>query len=570
VRRLALIAALLLLPAALWAQRSLAIKQFDADIIVRQDGTLDVTERITVAFQGKWNGVYRTVPVKYRNPQGFSWRIRLDEAGATDAATGASLKVERERQGADLKFKVWVPGAEDVTRTVVFRYRVANGLRFFDDHDELYWNVTGDQWDVPIEAARARIELPAAVSGVRAIAYNGPYGARSQDASVAIEGNVVRIAMPASLGFHEGLTAVVGWDKGAVREPTASEQAGGFLASNWPLLLPLVVLLGMWWRWRRVGRDPEARPVAPRYEPEGGLTPAEAGTLLDESVDMRDITATIVDLAVRGHLRIEERDTPKLLGLLSSTEYIFHRLAPPAGAAPLQPHEQALLFGIFQSDRQEVPLSELENEFYQHLPGIRSGVYNRLVERGYYRARPDQVKGRWTVLGVLMAIVITGGGIVAAARLGMTPLPFLVGGVLSAIIVAAFGQVMPARTVAGARAYEASRGFEEFLRRVESDRFARVIKTPEMFERFLPYAMAFGVEKKWAHAFADIVREPPTWYVGAHPAGFSPSGFTSRLGALTNQVGSTMSSSPRSSGGSGFGGGGSSGGGGGGGGGGGF
>jgi len=570
MRRLALLAVLALLPSAAAAQRSLAIKQFDADIVVRRDGTLDVTEAITVEFRGKWNGVYRTVPVKYRSPQGFSWSIRLDDTGATDAATGAALQVERERQGADLKFKIWVPGAEDATRTVVFRYRVANGLRFFDDHDELYWNVTGDQWDVPIEAARARIELPAAVTGVRAIAYNGPYGARSQDASVSIEGNVVQIAMPASLGFHEGLTAVVGWDKGAVRAPTAGERAGGFLASNWPLLLPLLVLIGMWSRWRRVGRDPEARPVAPRYEPEGDITPAEAGTLLDERVDMRDITATLVSLAVRGHLRIEEREVPKLLGLLSSTEYVFHRTEPPAGSPALLPFEQELHYGIFGGGEREVALSDLENEFYRHLPPIHSGVYNRLVERGYYRTRPDQVKGRWAVLGVLLAIVVAGGGIVAAARLGMTPLPFLVGGVLSAIIVIAFAQVMPARTVAGARAYEATRGFEEFLRRVESDRFARVIKTPEMFERFLPYAMAFGVEKKWAHAFADIVREPPTWYVGASPGGFSPSGLTSRLGALSTQAAGTMSSSPRSSGGSGFGGGGSSGGGGGGGGGGGF
>ena len=122
---------------------------------------------------------------------------------------------------------------------MVLRYRAKNGLRFFEDHDELYWNVTGDEWDVPIGAASARIELPAGATGVRAIAFNGAYGSTAQDAEVIIEGTAVRVTMPQPLGFHEGLTAVVGWDKGLVAEPTTTDRALGFLASNWPLGIPL-------------------------------------------------------------------------------------------------------------------------------------------------------------------------------------------------------------------------------------------------------------------------------------------------------------------------------------------
>ena len=229
-----------------------------------------------------------------------------------------------------------------------------------------------------------------------------------------------------------------------------------------------------------------------------------------------------------------------------------------------------MLDGIFDAGVRLVPLSALDNEFYKQLPGIRDAVYDRLVNRGLYRSRPDYVKARWIGGGVALGVLLAMFGAVFGARLSMTPLPFVIGGALTAGIVALFGRFMPARTVAGARAYEGTRGFEEFLQRVESDRFARVIKTPEMFERFLPYAMAFGVEKKWASAFKDIVREPPSWYVGSNPGGFSTGGFSSRLGALSTHAAGAMSSSPRSSGGSGFGGGGSSGGGGGGGGGGGF
>ena len=564
---LALLLCLLATPAAV--QRSLAIERFDAAIAVNRDGRVDVTETITAKFTGSWNGIYRTVPVEYRTPQGFNWTLRLELLGAT-GPDGQRLKVDRERERHYVKYKIWVPGAEDATRTVVLRYRAKNGLRFFEDHDELYWNLTGDEWEVPIEAASARIELPDGATGVRAIAFNGAYGSTARDAEVAIEGTAVRVTMPHPLGFHEGLTAVVGWDKGPVVEPTGTDRVLGFLASNWPLGIPIAVLLGVFALWRRVGRDPGRLPVAVRYEPPDALTPAEAGTLMDESADMRDITATVVDLAVRGSLRIEEREEKALLGLMTKRDYVFYRLTPPAGAKALEPHESRVLDGIFDRSGREVKLSDLDNEFYRHLAGIRESIFTRLVGHGFYRSRPDSVKTRWLVGAIGLGAVIIGvGSTIGAAWLDLTPLPFVIAGVASGLIVAAFGRIMPARTVEGARALERVLGFEEFLRRVEGDRLHRVVKTPEMFERFLPFAMAFGVERKWARAFQDIYREPPTWYVGSTVGPFDLSGFSSRLGDLSSRAESSMSSSPRSSGGSGFSGG-SSGGGSGGGGGGGF
>jgi uncharacterized membrane protein len=562
----ALLLCLLARPAA--GQRSLAIERFDAAIAVNRDGSVDVAETVTAKFTGSWNGIYRTVPVEYHTPQGFNWTLRLELLGAT-GPDGQALRVEGERDRHYIKYKIWVPGAEDATRTVVLRYRAKNGLRFFADHDELYWNVTGDEWDVPIQAASARIELPAGATGVRAIAFNGAYGSTAQDAEVVTEGTAVRVTLAQPLGFHEGLTAVIGWDKGLVAEPTETDRALGFLASNWPLGIPIAVLLGMFALWRRVGRDPSRLPFAVQYEPPASLTPAEAGALMDESADMRDITATVVDLAVRGFLRIEEREEKALLGLVTRREYVFHRLEAPVGAKALEDHESGVLDGIFEG-RSQVKLSDLDNEFYRHLPGIRKGIYARLVDRGLYRSRPDRVKSGWLVGAVVLGAVIIGlGSTVGAAWLDMTPLPFMIAAVASGLIVAAFGRIMPARTVEGARALERVLGFEEFLRRVEGDRLERVVKTPEMFERFLPFAMAFGVERKWAKAFQDIYREPPTWYVGSTPGAFDLNGFSSRLGDLSSRAESAMRSSPRSSGGSGFSGG-SSGGGSGGGGGGGF
>lgn len=553
------------------AQRSLAIKRFDAVIVVNQDGSIDVTESITAQFTGAWNGIYRTIPVEYHTPQGFNWSLRLDLIGATgDGPEGRKLRVEGRRERHYIKYKICVPGAENATHTVVLRYRAKNGLRFFADHDELYWNVTGDEWDVPIEAATARIELPGAATGVRAIAFNGAYGSTARDAAVLARGTTIRLTMPKPLDFHEGLTAVVGWNKGVVTEPTSTDRALGFFAGNWPLGIPLAVLLGMFAIWNRVGRDPNRRPIVVQYEPPASLTPAEAGTLMDESADMRDITATVVDLAVRGYLKIEERDASQFFGLVKRQTYVFHKLEPPTGSTALEPHEQRILTGVFSSGKTEVELSELENNFYRSLPGIRDSIFARLVSRGLYRSRPDSVKGRWLAGAIALGIGMVALGGAVGPRLNLTPLLVFLAAGLSSLIVAVFGRVMPARTVAGARALEGVLGFEEFLSRVEGERFERLVKTPELFERFLPFAMAFRVERRWAKAFQDIYREPPRWYVGSNTTAFDLGHFSNRLADLSSRTASTMISSPRSSGGSGFGGGGSSGGGSGGGGGGGF
>jgi hypothetical protein len=564
----ALLALLFSIAAPAAAQRSLEIERFDARITVNADGTIDVLESLRAKFTGSWNGIYRKVPVEYRTAQGFKWTVRLDLVSATDGE-GQALRTETSREGHFVQYKMWIPGAVDAVKSVVLRYRVHNALRFFEDHDELYWNVTGDEWDVALGDVSAAIELPAGATGVRATAFNGIYGSTSRDAAATVEGTVVRITMPRKLEFREGLTAVVGWDKGLVPEPTRADKVAGFLGANWPLALPIPVLLGMLFLWTRRGRDPRRLPISVQYEPPPGLTPAEAGTLTDESADMRDITATIVDLAVRGHLRIEEREESKLFGLVKDREFVFRRTEPEQPAQPLKSYESAVLEGIFKDGAREVELSDLKNEFYKNLGNIKSGIMDRLVQQGLYARRPDHVRGRWIGLGGALAFIIAMGGGALASEIGLAPVSVVVAGIAIGLIVVIIGYHMPARTVAGARTLEKVLGFAEFLERVDKERFETVVKTPEMFERYLPYAMAFGVEKKWAAAFKDIYLEPPTWYAGSSMQGFNASLFSTRLSAMSTQAGSTMSSSPRSSSGSGFSGG-SSGGGGGGGGGGGF
>jgi uncharacterized membrane protein len=555
--RLAAIVGLLLVAAPAAAERTLTIQRFSAAIDVAVDGSITVEETIVARFTGSWNGIYRTIPIEYRTPQGLNYTLRLSVDSITDDS-GTSLKYESSRVRHYRKLKIWVPGAVNATRTVRIRYRVANALRFFDEHDELYWNVTGDEWDVPIESAAAVVRLPSGVSGVRATAFRGEYGSTEQNA-VTIAGNQIAIDTR-GLGFHEGLTAVIGWNPGVVHRPTAVDRTADAIRSNLPLLLPPIVFVLMYRRWQKRGRDPKLAPIVTRYEPPEQMTPAELGTLADGSPDMRDVTATIVDLAVRGYLHIAETDEEHMFALYSTKDYGFTLKKPRAEWNALKPHERKLLEALFKSG-DSVTLSALKNKFYKDLPGIKDGLLDNLVGDGLYAARPDKVRTAYIVGGVFLVA----GSIVFGSQImdffGMQPLAMIVGGVASGIIIAAVGWFMPMRTVKGTRELEKVLGFEDFLARVESDRFDRVIKTPEMFEKFLPYAMALGVESNWAKAFEGIYQQSPSWYTG--PGGvhtFSPRAFTSDVSRMSAAAATAMASAPRSSGGSGFSGGSSGGG----------
>jgi uncharacterized membrane protein len=291
---------------------------------------------------------------------------------------------------------------------------------------------------------------------------------------------------------------------------------------------------------------------------------------------MRDISATLVDLAVRGYIFIEEKEESKLLGLRTTKDYVFHLRKKESDWKDVKAHERALLDSLFPGGhRTSVELSDLENSFYRELPKIRDRVFERLLERRYYTKRPDKVRQVYLVTAAAVAFLsLWGGGLLTAIFKLASFGAIAATGLVSAAIIFGFGWAMPARTFRGSRALEGVLGFEEFLSRVEGDRLQRMVKTPEMFEKFLPYAMALGVEKNWARAFEGIYKQAPDWYRGTHFDGFSSRSFVSNLSSMSGAAATAMASSPRSSSGSGFsgggGGGGSSGGGMGGGGGGGF
>ncbi len=560
-------ALVLLLPAPVSADLGgFVIKDFHTELTVEPNADLLVAERLEVEFLEPRHGIYRTVPVRYTDPRGFMYSLGFRLLDVTnDAGQAYGTKVSNE--GQYVKVRIGDPDREVEGRQVyVIRYRVSEAVRHLSEHDELYWNAVGDEWQTDIEAASASVYLPAPLEAdsLEFAGYTGSFGSQEQDVAIGLEGpGVLSFVSNRLLEPREGMTVVVAWPHGYVEFPSAADRLLRFLIDNLILAIPFINLAVLYRKYRQSGRDPEGpAAVTVRYEPPEGVGPAEIGTILDEEVDLRDITAVVVNLAVRGFLKIGTEERAVLFWKSETT--VFERNVE-RDTSDLLPHERQILDGLFEGgDR--VTSEDLRSEFYTHLPGIRDALYERLVERGFFTADPSSVRTKWMLLGIGAGILTFAAGAVWAVFRGAI-MPFgLVTSVLAAAVTAVlfwvFAPAMPRRTNAGVRLRSWALGFEEFVGRVESDRLERD-EARDIFEALLPYAMALGVAASWARKFEGIYEQAgPTWYMGPYvPGAFSTGGFEHSLSSAMADTAKGMAETPRSSGSSGIGGGGFSGGG---------
>ena len=531
------------------------ITDFHSSITIDQYGNAAVQERITAVFHGEYHGIYRSIPVEYPGPHGANYSLFVNFTGIEDS-DGHRLRHEITRQGPYKKLKIYIPGASDSTRTVLIDYTIPNAIRYFQDYDEFYWNVTGNDTTVPTDAASATITFPAGAAGnLRAQAFTGVYGSTGRDADVTVDGARVNIESRNPLEMHEGLTVDIAVNKGVLQQPSPLTYGWWFVKSNPALLIPLWTLLVMYAMWWRFGRDPDAGlSVAPMYEPPKDMRPAEAGTLIDDSIDPRDITSTVVDLAVRGYLKIEETENTVLV--FHSRDYIFHRIKPGPGDDKLDPFESVMMNALFAYG-DDVALSSLRNRFYTSLPTIKHDIYAALRRKGMYLIDPESAAGYVVVGALLSAAPFILAQVTGFWSLFEEPLVPVLSIAVAVLILILFGRKMPAKTVQGARTRIAVLGFQEFMNRVDADRLKVLKLTPEHFEKYLPFAMALGVEHHWAQAFTGMLKQPPRWYAGPPGSTFNALYFSSSMSHMATTAGQTFASAPRSSsGGSGFGGGG--------------
>jgi len=539
------------------------IRDFCTHVTVNPDSSLLVREEIHVDFESESrHGIFRRIPVSYRRGS-LKYNLRLKVLAVEDEK-GQSYPYRVSRQGRYREIKIGDPDRYiSGSHWYTISYLVRRAINYFDEHDELYWNATGDEWLVPIDRARAMVSLPAAVPPDEVItrSFTGPRGSQESRAEVSQELDEIVFEVD-NLRVQEGLTVVVGIPKGYLTKPGSITTIIWFLGDNWFFLVPLVVLILMLAIWMTSGRNPRVEEsIMVHYHPPSDLTPSEAGTLVDERADLTDITAMIIDLAVRGYLKIEQLDSKKLL-FFSNRDYRFELLKEFTANPELKTHEQQFLTGIFatQSPGGTVTLSSLKNKFYVHLPKIRKSLYQVLSREGYFYGRPDRIRGAYRGVGI--ALVVAGFFLMGILhRWEILVLLSVSGG-----IVLAFSTIMPRLTARGVRMVNQILGLKEFISRVEKDRLKRMSKEdPTLFDRILPFAMVLGVADEWADAFRDIYREPPGWFVSSHyvAGAFYTGMLVSDLGQATKTMGSTLASAPSQAGkgGSGFGGGGFSGGG---------
>ncbi|MEO8724491.1 MAG: DUF2207 domain-containing protein [Acidobacteriaceae bacterium] len=534
--------------------RSWRIQDFHSDITLHKDGSVEVVERLTVLFQGSFHGIDRSIPTEYPGPKGGNYSLDLSVNAVTDS-NGDKLKYQTSHSGRFENIRIYIPGAVNATRVVNIRYSAAAASRFFKDYDEFYWNVTGNDWRVPIDAASAVVHLPKGAHDERAQAFTGSYGSRGRDALVSIQPGQVTVESSNPLSAREGLTLDIALPKGVLSEPSTLTRWWRFLAANSIILLPFWTLAVMFRIKRHIdgksGVGAAVLSVAAQYEPPPGMSPAECGTLVDDTTDPRDVTSTLIDLAVRGYLKIHEISTKHLLS--TSRDYQLELLKQPD--ASLAPYEQMMLNNIFSSG-QTVLVSELRNRFYVVVPKIKESIMAELDRKGMYAVDPQQAFG-YLFLGAaiaaapfLIAVFFFGANFL---RSGL----WLVGAaVVAAIIMFFFARHLSATTLQGAKTKAQVLGLREFMKRVDEDRLKRM--PPDTFEKYLAYAMALGVEQHWAKAFSGIIQNPPSWYDGGFsPGTFSTMYFMSSLGSMVQTTGQAFVAAPQASAsGSGFGGGG--------------
>jgi hypothetical protein len=557
------------------------ILEFHSDILVHRDGWLEVTERITVRAENKriQHGIYRDFPTDYRDSLGNEHVVAFKPLRLLRNDLPETFHASDYYNGVRVYFGSADRYVEAGEQTYTFRYRASRMLGFFKQHDELYWNVTGLDWEFPIDHASATVsfEFEPQANEVFVEAYTGPAGGKGRDYTASVRDfPAINFATSRPLPAHSGLTIVVGWPKGYVDEPGGMQRLGWLLSDNANLLVALtglVLLLAYYIPvWRHFGRDPEAGVLVTRYAPPAGFSPASLRYVRQMYYDDKTMTAAVVNLAVKGYLRINA--TVKSGGFFSfgskENEHSLTRVAPVENAEPLAAGERELHEALFRNGDTVV----LDNENHEMLGKARSAHEKSL--RADYRDKYFRKNGLLNVPAILIVVAASFVSLTVASRPGLLVIAVVIA---MFVVTAVFAIIMKRPTMRGRKLLDEMAGFRDYLEVAEKDELNLrnpPEKTPALFETYLPYALALGVDQQWAEKFAATLAAArdasgrsysPTWYNGSwNVANLASS--TSQLSSSLNTAISSSVTPPGSS--SGGGGGGFSGGGGGGGGGGGW
>jgi uncharacterized membrane protein len=515
-------------------ERSLVWDRFDVDLLVNLDGTFDVREHQTIRFtQGTFRAGYRDIPrtnLSYID----NWAITDDQGNQYTRRDGGeqpyTFSVE-ESGGRYIINWFFSPIAND-TATFTLSYTVHGGLRFYEGGDQLWWKAIYGDRSFPVLAARVRAVVPAAAQITEWAAYINELDARNAATATLVEGDQAILfeltqrlqpgqEFEARVQFTHGIVdgAPAAWQaqadaNAAHREAElAYRQRWGPLATLGFGALGILLALGgpaaLYALWYHLGRDKPVEMVADYLpEPPGDLRPGMAGVLLDESVDMQDIIATLVDLAQRRAISITEEREEGFFRM--SHDFIYRRERQDV---PLQPYEQELLKAVFGS-RDEVRLSDLKNKFYSRLPPLKAKMYEAAVQANLFPRNPETVRTLYMVLGVIgligAAVVAVGLGVAFAE---LTPAGVLpgIGLGITAIGLMVLSRSMPRKTDHGAELAARWQAFKQYLQNI--DKYSDLEQQKQIWDRWLPYAIAFGIDRSYIRKFEGVDAPAPGWYI---------------------------------------------------------
>ncbi|MDD4409310.1 MAG: DUF2207 domain-containing protein [Candidatus Pacebacteria bacterium] len=519
------------------------IKDYDVDIKINSDSTVDIKENILYDFESaSRHGIFRNLPYSYQNEKGH-FNLKYQDISVVDES-GKEYTYEVSIGSDNYEIKI---GDPDVLVTgekdYVIKYKVERAMNYFEDHDELYWNAIGTDWEVPIKNASISVE------GKDINQHDCYYGyAESKNNCTFSEQDGRLIANIDELTPSQGVTIALGMPKGIIYEPTKEERMMQFIEDNWYFPIPFLIFIFFFFRWYRYGRDPKGKNVIiPQYSPLDGISPLESKTITTESVDLTNIGAEIIQLAIKGYLKIE-KVTEKVL-LFDNDGYKFIKLKESDDG--LTKYQSGMIKALFDQGRNEITTFEIKkmaqeigNSYSTNLRGFLTSegpniIYDRLTKEGYFPNNPSDVK-------------VVNGLISACMFLPMFIIPMILGFAIPGLIglflffgVLTFSLLMPKKTIKGVEAKEYLEGLKKYISVAEIERIKfhnAPEKSPEHFEELLPYAIIFGLEKEWAKKFESLTYQP-NWYVGQSGMAFNSAVIASDISNIGNSVSTTMASS---------------------------
>ncbi|MDF1496793.1 MAG: DUF2207 domain-containing protein [Patescibacteria group bacterium] len=524
------------------------ITSFNVTATLGADRRLIIREEITYDFGDlQKHGIFRNIPESYlRDGMKYDLRYRLREV----LRDGEKEEYSQSHSGDVWTLKI---GKADVTITgehvYVIEYETNKAINFFEGNTELYWNITGNDWPIPIETTSFRLYSPVdeANTAVAFACFTGIPGSVEESCEMINEEDSFLVKSTRSFEEGEGMSVVFGFAEGVIRQPTQSELFWEAIRDNWIMIIPIIALFGMLYLWWTRGKDPEPETVIPQYEiPEDMAPIVLSGALGQGMIPQRGITATIIDMARKGYLHIEYGTEKKLFGEKQTYTFI-KKNTPPKSASKW---DLDLWNGLFKDgNRERTTFDDLKKDsFYSDVQKANSAAEKHLKALSIFDASPYTVRILY-ILGAALAGFVVG-------LIGIYAPVGIASGFATFVIISVFGWFMPKRTKKGTSIVAQVKGFKWFLSVTEEERLKfhnAPSRTPQQFMEFLPAAIALGVEKAWAEQFKDLQMRPPDWAEG-NVSGWTPILLASAISDMGTVSAASVYSPPSQagSGGSGF------------------